>query len=59
MLVQDREKLEHAQQSVDLAQSAVKDLYSAEDHILGEHAYEMMEILGKMNMRLRRLLDVS
>ena len=59
MLAQDRERLESAQNAVDLAQSAVKNLYSAEDLVLAEHAYDLMEQLGKMNQKLRRLLDVS
>jgi len=59
MLAQDRERLESAQQAVDLAQESVKNLYSAEDLVLAEHAYDLMEQLGRMNQKLRRLLDVS
>ena len=59
MLKQDRERLESAQQAVDLAQESVKNLYSAEDLVLAEHAYDMMEQHGRMNQKLRRLLDIN
>lgn len=56
----DREKLEAAQQAVDLAQQSVVELYKeAEDQILAEHAYDMMEVIAKMNQKLQRLLTVT
>jgi len=54
----DLERLEAAQQAVDLAQQALTELYKAENVLLAEHAYEYMENLGKINQRLRRLLTL-
>jgi len=55
----DKEKLEAAQQAVDLAQQSVTELYKAEDQMLAEHAFELLEPLGKMNKKLQRLLSVT
>ncbi len=55
----DKEKLESAQQAVDLAHQAILTLYNADDQILAEHAYDMMEVLAKMNQKLQRLLTVT
>jgi len=54
----DREKLEAAQQAVDLARQSVNELYKADDPILAEHAYDLLEPLTKMNQKLRRLLTL-
>jgi hypothetical protein len=59
MIASDREKLESAQQSVDLAQQAVATLYKAEDPLLAEHAFELLEQIAKMNQKLQRLLTVT
>jgi len=55
----DKEKLEAAQQAVDLAQQSVTELYKAEDQMLAEHAFELLEPLGKMNKKFQRLLTVT
>jgi hypothetical protein len=55
----DKEKLEAAQQAVDLAQQSVTELYKAEDQMLAEHAYDIMEPLGKISKKLQRLLSVT
>ncbi len=55
----EKEKLEAAQQAVDLAQQSVTELYKAEDQMLAEHAFELLEPLGKMNKKLQRLLSVT
>jgi len=55
----DHEKLAAAQQAVDLAQQAMAELYKAQDQILAEHAFEMLEPLGKMNQKLQRLVSVT
>jgi len=55
----DREKLEAAQQAVDLARQSVAELYKGEDQILAEHAFELLEPLAKMNQKLQRLLTVT
>jgi hypothetical protein len=55
---QDREKLEEAQQTIDLACQSLAELYKAEDQLLAEHAFDMIEPLGKMNLKLSRLLLV-
>ncbi len=52
----DKEKLEAAQQAVDLAHKSLIELYNAEDKILAEHAYDIMESTGKINLKLQRLL---
>jgi hypothetical protein len=55
----DREKLEAAQQAVDLAQQAIAELYKVEDQLLAEHAFELLAPLAKMNQKLQRLLSVT
>lgn len=55
----DREKLEAAQQAVDLAQQSVGELYKAEDQFLAEHAFDLLEPLAKMNQKLKRLLTLA
>jgi hypothetical protein len=55
----DREKLEAAQQVLDLASQSVAELYKAEDQLLAEHAYDMLEPLEKMKLKLSRLLSVT
>ncbi|MGI5841575.1 MAG: hypothetical protein ACOX6N_05150 [Patescibacteria group bacterium] len=55
----DRERLEAAQQAVDLAQQALTEIYKAENVLLAELAYEHMENLGKINQKLRRLLTIT
>jgi len=55
----DFEKLEAAQQAVDLAQQSVAELYKTEDQLLAEHAFELLEPLAKMNQKLKRLLSVT
>jgi len=55
----DREKLEASQQAVDLARQSIAELYKAEDQILAEHAFELLEPLAKMNQKLQRLLTVT
>jgi len=57
--VLDREKLEAAQQAIDLARQSVAELYKAEDQLLAEHAFELLEPLTKMNQKLERLLSVT
>lgn len=59
MIASDREKLESAQQAIDLAQQAVATLYRAEDQLLAEHAFELLEPVAKMNQKLQRLLTVT
>ncbi len=56
---QDLERLEAAQQAVDLAQQALSELYKAENVLLAEHAYESMDNLGKINQKLQRLLALT
>jgi hypothetical protein len=56
---QDREKLEAAQQAVDLAQQAVVTLYKAKEQLLAEHGYDLLEPLAKINQKLQRLLSVT
>lgn len=55
----DREKLEAAQQALDLARQSVAELYKAEDQLLAEHAFDMLEPLEKMKLKLLRLLSVT
>lgn len=55
----DKEKLEAAQQAVDLARQSVGELYKAKDQLLAEHAFELLEPLAKMNQKLQRLLVVT
>ena len=55
----DREKLEQAQQSVELACQSLADLYKAEDQLLAEHAFDMIEPLEKFERKLSRLLSVT
>lgn len=59
MLPIDREKLEAAQQALSLARKSVAELYKAEDSILAEHAYDLLEPLAKMEQKLERLLSVT
>lgn len=59
MIASDKEKLESAQRAVDLAQQAVATLYKAEDQLLAEHAFELLESLAKMNQKLQRLITVT
>lgn len=59
MFASDREKLESAQQAINLAQQAVATLYKAEDQLLAEHAFDLLEPLAKMNQKLQRLLTVT
>jgi len=54
----DIEKLEAAQQAVDLAQQTMVALYKAENLLLAEHAFELLEQLAKMNQKLQRLLSI-
>lgn len=56
---QDKEKLEAAQQAVDLAHQSLVDLYQAENQILAEHGFDMLESLEKMNKKLKRLLVIE
>jgi hypothetical protein len=55
---QDIEKLEAAQQAVELAHQTMLELYKAEDQLLAEHGFDMLESLVKMNQKLKRLLTV-
>jgi hypothetical protein len=55
----DREKLEAAQQAVNLARQSVAELYKVENQLLAEHAFELLEPLSKMEQKLERLLIVS
>ena len=55
----DREKLEAAQQAIDLAHQSIVELYKAESPLLAEHAYDLLEPLAKMNQKLQRLLSVA
>ena len=55
----DKKKLEAAQQSVDLARQSIGELYKAEDQLLAEHAFELLEPLTNMNQKLQRLLVVT
>lgn len=56
---QDKERLETAQRSVDMAQQSLSALYQAEDQLLAEHALDMLESMAKMNQKLKRLLVVT
>ncbi|AFR42849.1 hypothetical protein GeomeDRAFT_2933 [Geobacter metallireducens RCH3] len=58
MLLTDREKLEAAQQALDLSRQSVTELYKADDMILVEHAYDLLQPLVKMEQKLFRLLTV-
>jgi hypothetical protein len=55
----DKEKLEAAQQAVDLAHQTLSALYQAEDQLLAEHGFDMLESLAKINQKLKRLLTVT
>jgi hypothetical protein len=55
----DKEKLISAQQAVDLARQAVSALYQAEDQLLAEHAYDLLDPLAKIDMKLQRLITVE
>ena len=55
----DKENLEKAQQAVDLAQQAIKDIIKAEDPLLAELGLEMMEHISKLNQKLQRLLVLT
>jgi len=55
----DRQKLEAAQQAIDLAHQSVVELCKAEDQLLAEHAFELLEPLVKMNQKLKRLQSVT
>lgn len=55
----DFERLTAAQQAVDLAQQSLVELYKAEDVLLAEHAYVLMENAAAINQKLRRLLSIS
>lgn len=55
----DLEKLNAAQQAIDLAQQSMAELYKAEDQLLAEHALELLEPLAKMNKKLQRMLTVT
>jgi len=59
MIASDREKMESAQQAVNLARQAVAELYKAENQMLAEHAYDLLEPLSKMEQKLQRLLTVT
>ena len=59
MIASDREKLESAQQAVELEQQAIATLYKEEDPLLAEHAFELLEPLAKMDQKLLRLLTVT
>ncbi len=52
----DKEKLEAAQQAVDLAHQALLALYQTDDKILAEHGFDMLEPIAKMDQKLKRLL---
>ena len=52
----DYEKLNAAQQSIDLSRKALEDLCSADEPLLAEHAIELLETLTKMNAKLQRIL---
>lgn len=56
---QDKEKLEAAQQAVDLAHQTLSALYQAKNQLLAEHGFDMLEPLAKMNQKLKRLLTVT
>ena len=55
MKTSDLEKITAAAQSVDLALSAVRDLYKANDLMLAEHACDMIDQLAKILNKLNRL----
>jgi hypothetical protein len=59
MIASDQGKLENAQQSIGLAQQAVSTLYNAEDSLLAEHVFELLEPFAKMNQKLQRMLTVT
>jgi hypothetical protein len=56
---QDKEKLEVAQHTVNLAHQALLALYQAENQLLAEHGFDMLEPLAKMDQKLKRLLTVE
>jgi len=55
----DAKKLAAAQQAIDIAQKALSELYKAENQLLAEHAFEQMEVVAKVNLKLQRLLTVT
>lgn len=59
MLQIDRAKLIAAKKAVEHARQSLSELYKAEDPILAEHAYELLEPLAKMEQKLDRLLIIS
>ena len=59
LTMDDRKKLEAAQQAIDLAHKSIVELYKAETQLLAEHAYELIEPLAKMNQKLQRLLSIT
>ena len=55
----DMAKLEAAQQAVDKALKSLLELYKSATPLLAEHAFDMMEPVGKINQRLQRLLAIA
>lgn len=55
----DLEKLDAAQQAMDLAKQSIVDLCGAKDPLLAEHALDFLDPLTKMNQKLQRLLTVT
>ena len=56
---QDKERLEAAQQAIDLAHKAIVELYKADNPLLSEHGYSMIEPLSIINQKLKRLLSIT
>ena len=55
----DREKLKEAQQAVDLAGKSLTELYKADDQLLAEHAFELIETMAKINNKVSKAKGVS
>jgi len=55
----DQEKLGIAIQSVELAQQSLLELYKSENMLLAEHAFDLLESMGKINQKLRRLASIT
>jgi len=56
---QDREKLEAAQQAIDLARQSLLDLYVCDNPLLSEIAWGLIEATTATQRKLERLLAIT
>lgn len=55
----DIERLQKAQQSMDLTQQALQDLSQANDPFLGDISLSLIKDVARMNERLKHLIEIA